>query len=386
MLVMISYDQATTVDRSKFTDTLNHHIADVHNRIRQEIPSIDRISFALYDSNSKLLKTYADSTLTGEPLMHYEFPLENIPSLKECADCKIDRLIHQTESGLKKSSGHSQWLAKQGFLSSLASPTYYHDDFIGFIFINSKQCDVFDEQTTSTLYPYIDCIKAAASVEYELIHTIIDAANFLLQKNPRHLKHSQDHKERMFHYTQVITKGVAEVYQLDDEFIDNMSQFSRFHDIGKLTLPANLLMTQCKLAHIDKEKVAQHIDKGVGIIDKLIAQTGSPNHSCLTILREIVAYHHEYMDGSGYPFGLQATDIPISARIITVANIFDALTSHRPYKQAQSVPYALLDLEKMVQQGKLDRHCVNALRYQQQHLNQVIRQYPEIDPKDLDRL
>jgi HD-GYP domain-containing protein (c-di-GMP phosphodiesterase class II) len=383
---MISYDQATNMDRSQFTATLNSHIADVHSRIRQKIPAIDRISFALYDSKTKVLKTYADSTLAGEPLVHYEFPLENVPSLKACAECKTDRLVHQAESDLKKESGHSQWLARQGFNSSLASPTYYHDDLIGFIFINSKQVDVFDTETTHELYPYIDCIKAAASVEYELIHTIIDAANFLLEKNPRHLKQSQDHKERMFHYTQIITKGVAEVYQLNDEFIDNISQFSRFHDIGKLTLPPSLLTTPCKLAHIDKEKVTQHIDKGVDIIDKLIAQTDYPNHSCLTILREIVAYHHEYMDGTGYPFGLQSADIPISARIITVANIFDALTSHRPYKQAQSVLYALLDLEKMVQQGKLDRHCVNALRYEQQHLNQIIRQYPEMDPKDLDRL
>lgn len=59
-----------------------------------------------------------------------------------------------------------------------------------------------------------------------------------------------------------------------------------------------------------------------------------------------MAYHHEFLDGSGYPFGLVSDQIPIPARIIAVANIFDALTAHRPYKQAQSIPHALLELEK----------------------------------------
>ncbi len=88
------------------------------------------------------------------------------------------------------------------------------------------------------------------------------------------------------------------------------------------------------------------------------------------------------MDGSGYPFGLVSDQITIPARIIAVANIFDALTAHRPYKQAQSIPHALLELEKIVSDGKLDRHCVNTLRENQEELKKIVASFPEQDPKD----
>ncbi len=65
--------------------TLNNQLADIHHRLLVTEPNIDRISFALYDHEHDLLKTYADSTFHGFELMHYEFPLSELPALKLCA-------------------------------------------------------------------------------------------------------------------------------------------------------------------------------------------------------------------------------------------------------------------------------------------------------------
>ena len=81
--------------------------------------------------------------------------------------------------------------------------------------------------------------------------------------------------------------------------------------------------------------------------------------------------HHEKIDGSGYPHGLQGQEVPIAARIISVSDVFDALTSARPYKDAWSNPEAFSELDKMAQKNLLDSACVNALRTRRAEVEQI---------------
>ncbi|MDE1338983.1 HD domain-containing protein [Vibrio aestuarianus] len=362
--------------------TLNKQLSDLHDRLRVSVPHIDRISFALYDPDSEHLKTYADSTYNAYELQHYEFPLADLPALKECSTTEKSRSIGNIPSQLKPNHPHTKWLIEQGFISSMAIPTYHDGCFIGFIFLNSKQAQYFSESLQETLEPFIDMVRFAVCSEYHLIHTILETARHTQLRSPKHLQESLEHQVRISSYAKVIATEVADIYQLDDEMIDNITQFSRYHDIGKLSLPLSMLLKTETFGANERQQLYGHIEKGIDIINHIIDDVGSPHHPCVSVLKEIVAYHHEFLDGSGYPYGLSKDDIPVSARIIAVANVFDALTSHRPYKQAWSVPFALLELEKMVVDGKLDRHCVNALRYHQDYLKQVIAAHPEMDPKD----
>jgi HD-GYP domain-containing protein (c-di-GMP phosphodiesterase class II) len=94
------------------------------------------------------------------------------------------------------------------------------------------------------------------------------------------------------------------------------------------------------------------------------------------ILRNIAQYHHEKLDGMGYPEGLQGEAIPIEARIVAVADIFDALTSERPYKTAWSNERAFALLQEMA--GKtLDADCVNALLGQQEQIEAIQQCFQE---------
>ena len=102
------------------------------------------------------------------------------------------------------------------------------------------------------------------------------------------------------------------------------------HDIGKIGIPDHILRKPGKFDDAEWEIMKSHVDIGVRII-------GEHDSGLLAVARRIVSGHHEKWDGSGYPHGLRETAIPIEARIVAIADVFDALTSERPYKKAWSV-------------------------------------------------
>jgi HD-GYP domain-containing protein (c-di-GMP phosphodiesterase class II) len=95
------------------------------------------------------------------------------------------------------------------------------------------------------------------------------------------------------------------------------------------------------------------------------------------ILRNLVACHHEYLDGSGYPNGLRGDAIPIEARITTVSDIFDALSSQRVYKPRWTVDETIERLDVMVEAGKIDRDCVAALKAGGAHVREIMERFKE---------
>jgi putative two-component system response regulator len=101
------------------------------------------------------------------------------------------------------------------------------------------------------------------------------------------------------------------------------------HDIGKIGIPDSILLKAGKLDGGEWDVMQRHVDFGAEIL-------GDHDSDLLKLAREIAIYHHEKWDGSGYPDGVSGEDIPISARIVAIADVFDALTSERPYKVAWS--------------------------------------------------
>src|SRR5205823_11601222 len=97
------------------------------------------------------------------------------------------------------------------------------------------------------------------------------------------------------------------------------------HDIGKLGIPAAILEKTCALTEPEWRVMKTHPELGLAIL----GGTGRYTREMLAVL-----YHHERMDGSGYPHGLAAAEIPIEARIVAVADTYDVLTSDRPYRNA----------------------------------------------------
>ncbi|MDR1812199.1 MAG: response regulator [Candidatus Fibromonas sp.] len=109
---------------------------------------------------------------------------------------------------------------------------------------------------------------------------------------------------------------------------------SRLHDVGKITIPDLILNKPGALNPEEFEIIKTHAKEGENIIDKIIKQTDEDVF--LSHAKMFAGYHHERWDGLGYPYGLKGEDIPLQGRIMAVADVYDALTSERPYKKAFS--------------------------------------------------
>ena len=121
---------------------------------------------------------------------------------------------------------------------------------------------------------------------------------------------------------------------LDEEYVEKLVRSAPLHDIGKIGISDTVLLKPMELTTEESEKMQKHTILGAEILEKIIAVTPSQNY--LSIAKEIAKSHHEWYDGSGYPYGLKGEEIPLSARIMAVADVYDALSSHRIYRDPMS--------------------------------------------------
>ncbi len=130
---------------------------------------------------------------------------------------------------------------------------------------------------------------------------------------------------------------LASNLRMPSEFISNLFMAALFHDIGKSFIPLELLHKPGKLTADQFKKVMEHPEMGSSIIKDI---------PLLSPLANAILCHHERYDGKGYPGGLDGHTIPIEARIISIADSFDAMTSSRPYKEKMGIEDSLEELAK----------------------------------------
>ena len=186
--------------------------------------------------------------------------------------------------------------------------------------------------------------KATAEIaarEKEVIYRLSKAAEYRDPETGAHIV-------RMTHYSALIARQLG----WSDDAVDLILQAAPMHDVGKLGTPDHILLKPAHLTDAEFAIMKQHTTMGAAIL----RDSTSP---MLQLAAQIALRHHEKFDGSGYPDGLAGEAIPLAARIVAVADVFDALTSSRPYKKAWEVDRALALLQDG--QGKhFDPECVAA--------------------------
>ena len=147
------------------------------------------------------------------------------------------------------------------------------------------------------------------------------------------------HIRRTQNYVKVLAEGLLEgtsyAAQLDESMIDLLFKSAPLHDIGKVGIPDGILLKPGPLDQAEFHTMKQHAQLGASIIATAEQGLQTPS-SFLRIAREIAHHHHENWDGSGYPDGLSGQAIPLSARLMAVADVYDALISKRCYKAAMA--------------------------------------------------
>jgi HD-GYP domain-containing protein (c-di-GMP phosphodiesterase class II) len=355
---------------------LRDKLVRTHQVVQEQIPFIARIAIALYDPKTTLLKTYLHSSGGDDPLSHYHARLSDAPSLENILKEGRPRVINNMLTFENPRHEHTRRIGRQGYAASYTIPIFSNGVFLGFIFFNSYEPDVFTEITLNQLDVFGHMVALMVINELTAVRTLFAAV-----ATSSHFTHLRDpetgsHIDRMSRYARLIASALAPRHQLDDDYIEHVFMYSPLHDIGKIAVPDRILFKPGELDAKESEIMRTHSRKGREIIDEVLTNFGLDRVPQVSILRNIAEYHHEAMDGRGYPAGLKGTDIPLEARIVAVADVFDALTSRRPYKDAwtNDDAFALLD---RVAGEKLDAECVNALVENREEVERIQAQFRE---------
>jgi HD-GYP domain-containing protein (c-di-GMP phosphodiesterase class II) len=194
------------------------------------------------------------------------------------------------------------------------------------------------------LEQFVEDLKRAADENKNLFMGSIQMlAGAVDEKDP----YTRGHSDRVTKYSMMVAKEMG----LDPGFLEILRVSAQLHDVGKIGIEDRILKKPGALTPEEFEIMKTHTTKGANIL-RPVPQ-----------LREMlpgIELHHEALNGSGYPYGLKGDDIPLLARVIAVADTFDALTTNRPYQRAHAAVDALRIIEKLSGQ-RLDPRAVTAL-------------------------
>ena len=162
------------------------------------------------------------------------------------------------------------------------------------------------------------------TIKKTLVQTILAISRTVEIRDP----YTAGHQRRVAH----LAATMAQAWRLSQERIEGIFLGALIHDIGKIAVPSEILSRPGKLLDEDVKYLKIHCRKGYEILKPV---------NFPWPVAEIAYHHHEHLDGSGYPQGLQAGDISLEARIVCVADVVESLTAHRPYRPAHKIEEAL---------------------------------------------
>jgi len=184
-------------------------------------------------------------------------------------------------------------------------------------------------------------VKARVKTHLSLVsmHALQESRRQVIERLGRAAEYKDNetglHVIRMSRYAGILARALG----WHDDDANELEAAAPMHDIGKIGIPDHILLKPGRLDEAEWAIMRRHPQIGAEII-------GEDRSPLLRMARQIALCHHEKFDGSGYPSGLAGDDIPMEARIVAVADVFDALTTARPYKNAWTVPDALAHMDQ----------------------------------------
>lgn len=374
-----SCEEATvsSAPASGLQETLSGHLRFLHDRLSVIAPEVERIACALYDPGEDLLKTFINSTRNGYAIRGYQYHLSESQSLSHLARSNETRIITDIPAALNTDTAHSRYVLDEGYLSSFTVPMRYQNAFLGMIFFDSREHGTFSPDLQRELTLYAQLITAGVASELVAIRSIIGTIQVARDLTELRDIETGAHLERMARYSRLIARGLVEPLDLTDEFVEAVYLYAPLHDVGKIGIPDRILLKPGRLDDDEWKIMQTHTTKGRRMVDTINQDLGIGALHRDDVMRNIVELHHEALDGSGYPHGLEGDAIPLESRIVSVADIFDALTSARPYKDSWPIDRAFAELDRLVTAGRLDGRCLTALTESITEVEAVLERHAE---------
>jgi HD-GYP domain-containing protein (c-di-GMP phosphodiesterase class II) len=317
-------------------DTLEKTFSIINN-----VLDIDRIGLAFVNYYNRTIVAEHGVFKYNEVLLGpgFEVNFEDT-TLAHSIESKNSFIMRNINDELRKRPNSSalNLLRKEGIVSSITVPLIINDIVTGFLFFSSFKFDNFSEKD----------LILAENISHE-ISTIIDKT-YLTQKMLSSVGKSfadivekkdnetGDHNYRMATYAKIIAKSLLnhedKNYRLTNKDVNDIENNAPIHDIGKVGIPDSILKKPGKLNEEEWEIMKTHTLIGADILTKLNDSLKIFNSNFYESSIAIAKYHHERWDGTGYPEGLSGLEIPLFARIIAIADVFDAISSKRVYKES----------------------------------------------------
>ncbi len=236
-------------------------------------------------------------------------------------------------------SDSTKLILEEGMNSSITLPLFIEDKAIGVVFFSSTESYVYDEEHQQFLINIANALSTSLEKSFMfedlMISTVRGFAKIVESKD----NITGNHIDRISHYSVFIAKLLEEDYdEVDDIFIKSIKRLSPLHDIGKVGIPDHILNKPGKLTDDEMDIMRTHSMHGAEVLEEMLVSIGTTEFKMAV---DIAKYHHEKVNGQGYPLGLKDEEIPLSAKIVALVDVFDALTSERPYKRAFSFKEAI---------------------------------------------
>lgn len=250
----------------------------------------------------------------------------------------------------KSESSALSLILREGVQSNIVFPLIIDHSVFGFLFFSSLNKNQFNEKTKQigeNIAREIAGILDKAYLTKMIFSKITIAFADLVEKKDTE---TGEHLDRMVEYSrfiaQLLVNHSSEEYRVTSKFIREIVNNAPVHDIGKVAIPDNILKKPGKLDPTEWEIMKSHPTIGADIFSDLKKSLEIFNHGFYTVAENITRYHHEKWNGKGYPEGLKGSNIPLEARIVAIADVFDALTSKRVYKNEFTFDKAWTILEQ----------------------------------------
>jgi len=337
----------------------------------------NRIGIALLDEECKYIRAArARSDREIKLLSGYGLKLSST-SLERVVEAGEPRIINDLYHYFlsNPNSESTKMIIEEGMRSSITLPLTINSKCLGVMFFSSTKANAYGEEHIGLLKRIVN--NMAISIEKSLlitnlvISTVGGFAKLVESRDPE----TGTHLERMSIYSKIIASelGTWEKYKdvIDNRFIENTYNYSILHDIGKVGIKDSILLKPGKLTKDEYETMKNHTIIGAEVFAGIQSKLGNYGPRLFQDAVDIILYHHEKYDGTGYPKGLRGEEIPLSARIVALADVFDALSSHRPYKKAFDIDTCY----SIIMEGRgshFDPDCVDAFVSLREEVEKVV--------------
>lgn len=313
---------------------------------------LDRIGIAFVDyKEERFIAEYGISNQSKVLLGPGFFVNFDETTLTNTLESKQPSITADLEAELKQrpNSASLKLLLMEGIQSNMILPLLKDDSVFAILFFSSTEKNKFNQSDLDLASKVVYDLGAVLDISYLTKVIFSEITSTFAELVDKKDNETGGHIVRMVNYSKIIAMGLLNhpnpAYQVDKKFVSEIERNASVHDIGKVGIPDAILKKPGKLTSEEFDVMKTHPEIGGEIFANLRESLRGFNENYYKIAEEITLYHHERWDGSGYPKGLRGNDIPLSARIVAIADVFDALTSERVYKKAFSFEDAIKLIE-----------------------------------------